>query len=355
MTMREGVAWGLAVTGLAAAGAFGWEARRMSDRAAALERETAVRTKAREAEAAEASKALEAARLEGTRLTAEAEEALGSRKAAEEKLAALEAQARAEPPAAAPAKKKRGGMGPMMAMARKAMEDPAMKAQMRQGMKAQVEAMYGDLLKELGLEGEARDRMVEALLDRMMGQMEVGMLLADAEVGEDEILRRQDEAYAQADAALAGLLDGAQQARLEAYDRELPDRMLARQADQELAPLKLNAAQQERVRVILIEEQKGIQARMEAGFGGMGGPGGSGRTASRMTAEEIRKAREMMQGNGLDTQGLLKSMAESRERTLARAQPLLTPDQYAAFRKQQEAQAQMMEMGLKMMQSMGGE
>lgn len=309
---------------------------------------------AKNLEAVRAQCAIRQAELEKAQEALKA--ALAGKKAAEDKCATLEAKAVAPTPKVteAPKKpKKKNAMAQMMAMSRKMMDTPAMKEQMRQGTKSQVETIYADLFKEWGLVGDARDKVAEALANRMMGQVGVYMSVFDEEVKEDEIIRQQQEAAAKASADLAGVLSGAQWARLEAYDKELPARERVQKVDQELAPLHLQPSQQEQVRAIILEEQPAAP-QIEMHFGSNGG--GTSMLGEQLTPEMIRKARQEMAGDGTieNMSQTLKDMAASRERIFTRVQPLLTPDQFEMFKKQEEAKAQAMEMSSKMIQSMNG-
>lgn len=350
MNAREGIAYGIGILGLLGAGYFAAQAGYANDRVHDLEKQART-LPSLQAKAEQAGKDLAAARTEGERLKAEAVQAVEERKVLEAKVAELAAGMKPAPPVPAPAAtpKKKGSMGEMMKMSRKMMDSPAMKEQMRKTMGQLVEENYADLFQELGLSPDLRDKVTQALIDRMIAQQEMGMLLLDEELSPEEVLRRQAEMEGRQKGALGALL-GNQATRLEAYDKTIPDRMQARTVDKDLQSLHLQPTQQAQVRSIVLEEQKDLQT-------GLRSMGGGVCRSQAMTAEDIRKAREMMgQGSGAgqqDLEALVKSMAESRERTLARVQPLLSPEQFEAFKKQQDAKVQMMEMGLKMMQSMG--
>ncbi len=362
MNVREGIAFGVAFLGFAAAGILGWQQAGLNRELAAQQ----ARAAQREGKAAElgkrlalAEKALEAARTEGAARQREAEtaqEALKAvRQAAEEKLAALGANAPAPAPAEAPKKKKKGGMAGMMAMTRKMMDNPVAKEQLRKGMSLQIEMLYKELFEELHLEGAVREKLAEILLNRLLGRTEIGMLVFDEDMKEDEILRQQQEAFTKTSAALAGLLSADQLARLKEYEKGLSEKMQSEQLDQELAALRIQPVQQEPVRSIVLEEQKAMQSRVQARFGAMSGSDGPV-SVSEISAEQIRQARRMMSGEGIqDVDLLLKDLAATTQRTLERVQPLLTPEQYETFKKQQEAKVQMMEMSLRMMDAMGGD
>ncbi|GEM_PF-4575721 len=358
MKLREGIAWTLTLAALAAGGVLWIQGREMSGRLAAVQAEAAARAakgKALEARAATAERDLESFRTDAAALRKGLEQEQAARKATEtqgaemaDKLRSLEASAK---PAAQPKPaKKKGGLKAMMTMSARAFQDPAMRKQMRQGLGMQVGMMYEDLLQEWGLEGEARKAVVDLLADRMMTQGESAMLMMDDEVAPEEVVRRQDEALAQSQSALAAQLDAARLERLEAYDKEMPDRMLGQQVDQRLAGLGLDEAQHARVRAVLMEESRGVQASVRVG----GMNGGMASSGHRLTVEEVQKSREMMSVDAAPLGDALKTMKESNARTLEKVRPLMSQEQLETFRKQQDAQIQMMEMASKMM-SGGGE
>ena len=294
MKLREGISWVLTLAALAVGGAA-WQHARGLDVRLAIAQAEAAQAKGMEARANAMQQELAAAKAAADLLHADLDAATAARKAAEargEELAArLKAtEASARPVDVARPAKKKGGM---MAMFAKAAQDPATRKQMKQALGMQVGMMYGDLLKEWGLEGEARQAVLDLLAERMMAQGEVAMLMLDEELSPEEVVRRQDEALAKQKEALAAQMDPARQARLEAFEGEMSDRMLGQQADHRLAGVDLDPAQRERVRAVLMEEGRGVQASMQAvGMGG--GPGGP----RRMTVEEVRRSREAMGGGG---------------------------------------------------------
>lgn len=356
MTIREGIAWGAAVLAVGVCGYFCAELGGQKVRVTSLEQSAAARAgeaKRASAEAAGKTAALESAHAEAERLKTDLEEAGKARAALEARLA----EAAKPAPAAAPkGRKRKSQLAGWMEMVRKMSDDPAMREQMRQGILMQLDMMYGDLFKEWGLDGEALEAARNTLADRMMAQMETGLLLMDASVAPEEVLRRQQEIQAASQDALAKALDASRLAALEAYEKGMPAKMLAKQTDTQLAALGLDPAVRERVRDIVVEETMSMQQQVGVQMG-MGGDGmGIGGNGGELTLEQVLSARRMFSGEGAgEVGGVLQGMAEARGRILERALPLLTQDQYERFRKQQEAQAQIVEMGVRMMQGEGGE
>ena len=349
----------LALLGLTGAAFFGHRARALSERLEHLEEKAAradalkpaLETTTRELDAVK--RAAAALDLKATGLQAELRTTQADLKVAQDRLQdTLKPASVAAAPRPPSGKKPKGGMAAMMAMTRKMMEDPAMKAQIRQEMKPQIEQMYGDFLRELGVEGETRAAIEEALADRMLSGMDLVAVLTDETLSEEEAARRLAEMHSESQTDLAAHLDAGQLQKLQDYDREMPVRIQARMIDQQLAVLKLQPAQQEQVKGVLLEEARSTQDSLQVSMGS--GPQGVPLSAP-MSVEEVRKARKMMTGQGTEDAGkAVQTMRESQGRSFLRIQPLLTPEQFETFKKQQEAQLQMMEMGLKMMQEMGG-
>ncbi len=348
MNAREGIFCGIGILGLLGTAFFASQASRANDRIRSLEKQVQDLSPLR-AKADQAGKDLAAARAEGARLELEAVKAVEERKAAEAdrqdvqaRLAGLEAGGKPEPSALPAAARKKGGLRKMVKM----MGSPAMKEQMRKHTTQTVEENYAEFFQESGLDPDLQAKVVQALVDRKLAQQETAMMLFDENLSAEEILRRQEETRARQASALTSLLGG-QYGSLEAYDKALPDRLQTKAVDQDLKALNLQPYQQDQVRAIVLEEQKAIRKDRE---GSISMPEG------RVTAESIRKSREMLDGSPASeaqVEAMVKSMTESLERTLARVQPLLSPDQYEPFKKQQEAKAQMMEMSIRMTVTIG--
>ncbi len=354
MKLREGIAWVLVLAAFAVGGAVWQRARELENRLAEAQAEAA-RMKALEAQAASAERDLAAARAAKDLLRADLDKEVASRKAAEAKdaelagkLKSLEASAK---PAPAPKGPKKNALKAMMAMSAKAMHDPALRKQMLQGTAMQVGMMYGDLLKEWGLEGEARQAIVDLLAERLLAESECKMLLMDEELSSEEVIRRQEESMEKQQKALADKLDAGRLARLEAFDGEIPDRLLGQQVDQGLSALNLDQGQRERVRAVLMDEARGASVQVRGNVGGLDAMPHPGR---RMTAEDVARARQVLSGEGSGMEDTLKALETSHQSSLERVRPLLTQEQFETFRKQQESQMQVMRMSLEMLGASGG-
>lgn len=362
MDGRKVLGIGLITIGIVGAGFLAQQILGGSERIAALERDAAAARDAAARDLGVARAEVDAAREESARLAAD----LAQVRAAEQETrqALTEAQARADALAAAPTipppatvappsstQPRSGGMRGAMRVFREMWENPAMRDQMRAGVRVQVGMLYGDLLDGWALDPQTRGAVEDLLTDRTMGRMELGFLVMDDAISEDEILRKQEEAMARSQEGMAAHLTSMQIAQVDTYEREIPGRMAARQVDQEIAGLGLEAAQREQVRAALLEEQIRSQEALQTQFGG----GGTGMQSTNMTRESIRQSRAMFSGEaGTGAMAAsLQEMRASQERALDRVRPLMTPEQHEQLSRQREAQMRMIEMGMRMFE--GGE
>ncbi|MBI4231000.1 MAG: hypothetical protein HY608_09225 [Planctomycetes bacterium] len=336
---------------------LGWLGGRMwwaSGRVAALERDLADARAAAARDVGVARSEAAAARQEAARLSVDIARAEAAEREARQALTEALAAATPPPPAvasASAAQPRVGGMRGMMGMAKEMWENPAMRDQMRAGVRMQVGMLYGDLLGGWALDPQSCTEVTELLTGRMLGKMELGFLVMDENVSEDEILRRQEEATARSQEGMAARLSSMQIAQVDAYEREIPRHMAARAVDQEIAGLGLDPAQRETVRAILLEERIGSQDAMQTQFGGAG----AGMNPAQMTRESIRQARAMLAGDGTGPAmgDALRGMQESNERALERVRPVLTSEQFDRLKRQRDAEQQMMQMAMRMFD--GGE
>ncbi len=352
LNAREAITTGIAVVGLLGTAFFASQASRANERIRALEKQVQDLSPLR-AKADRAEKELQVARTEGERLRLEAVQGMEDRNAVQARMADLEAVGKEVPFVPPPAaRKKKDDMRKMMKMSQKMADNPAMKEMNRRFLGKYIEEEYAEFFQESGLDPDLQAKVVQALVDRKFAQGETAMMLYDQDLSEEEILRRQAKTLAEQESAMTALLGG-QYGRLEDYEKTLPDRIQAKAVDRDLQALDLQPDQQDQVRAIILEEQKALEECRQRASGLTPQNIGNG----KHTVESIRKAREMLDIDPVASMAInktnLASMAESRDRTLARLQPLLSRDQYETFKKQEDAKVQMVELSLQMMQSMG--
>ncbi len=252
----------------------GWLGERMlgeSERVSALERDLADARDAAAHDLGVARTEAAAAREEAARLSADLARSQAAEQEARQSLTEAQARSAAPPSAgasASPASPRTGGMRGAMRMFREMWDNPAMRDQMRAGVRMQVGILYGDLLNGWALDPEVRTAVEELLTDRMVGKTELGFLIMDENVSEDEILRRQAEGMSRSQEAMAAHLSSVQIAQVDAYEREIPRQMAARAVDGEIAGFDLDPSQRETVRAILLEERMGSQDALQIQFGG---------------------------------------------------------------------------------------
>ncbi len=247
-------------------------------------------------------------------------------------------------PAPAPEKPgKKNAFARMMERTARMMDTPEMQEQARHGMKPQMLTLYYDLLDECNLGAEARSAVEDLLIDRVLAEGKLNTLCLDERLTEEDILKRQDEGLARSQADLGRYLTPAQISRLET---EIPQRVRARQVDASLAPLALPDGIRDQVRACLLDELRTQKDPC---------PIHDTPHFERKTAEDIRNIRAFFMGDmKAESAKSLASTRAQHQRLQSRIQPFLTPEQLAAYRKQQDEQAAAMEMGFNAMESMAG-
>ncbi|MFH1024078.1 MAG: hypothetical protein V1809_11915 [Planctomycetota bacterium] len=351
MTSRSTLVIVLAVAGIAGTAALAVRNHALSGRIADLEAR-AKKLAAAEKTSAQAQEASHRAVQRVRDLTTARDAAEARATAAETRLAAPATPSPAPSPIPLPSenpapKAKRGGMKKMLMMMKTATDNPAMKSQVRQGFRMMMDPLYKELLAGWGLDEKTRGEVMDAIADRAVSlQMDIGMLILDDTVPEAEILRKQQDALTASDTALSALVGTGRLAEIDTFEKTLPEKMMRRQIDQEVSALALDPGRKETLAGILLEEQKAAAADL----GGMHhGPEDGFR---RFTAEDIRKSREMFDGEGFSA--VVTKMRESHQKVMDRAKPILSPEEFQTFEKQEAAKIQMIEMSMKMMEAMGG-
>ena len=218
-------------------------------------------------------------------------------------------------------------------------KDPAMKEMIKNQQKAVLGPMiakqYAALFQQLGLTPEQSASLKDLLQQKMLAGTEMGMSMLDgsldatkrAELAKQ--VKAQSDAY---DAQIKQFLGADNYSAFQAYEKTTPDRMVVSQFGDQLAggPTALTADQQQQLIQAMGEERNGFKWTTD--FNNQNPPNGD--FTAMFTEDKMNQ--------------FAQEKAKLDEQTLARAQSILTPDQFTAFQEFQASQRQMQVAGMKM-------
>jgi hypothetical protein len=229
------------------------------------------------------------------------------------------------------------GMGEMLA---KMMKDPNTREMMREQQKAAINMMYSGLFKDLNLTPDEKEQFKALLTDIQMRNIESAQGLfgtGDKTASSVDIAKQIAEAKGKTDADIRALLGDERFAIYEDYQKNMGERMqldqFRTQVATESAPLEDDQAAQ--LMQIMKEEKAAAPPVIP-------------------TDQTQLPRKEMFTTENFERQ--LQWMEDYNRRVLARAQTVLSPDQFKQYQSFQDQQASMQKLGLNMARQMfGGE
>lgn len=234
------------------------------------------------------------------------------------------------PPTNRPSRGMLANMGAMM-------KDPAMRDVMRSQQKVALEMIYGDLFKELNLPPEQLDALKDLLADRQMANMDAGFAMMTGETSAEERAQKAKELEqikGSFDKKIEEFLGANDYAVFKQYEETQTERMQVRQFKQLLPSAEpLTSEQEQELIQVMYEERKNMPNPF---------PGSNPPTDPKQFTEE--KMAET-----------IKVWEQSQAKYLERAATILSPTQLEQFKKSQEQQRALMQMGIKMASQMFGE
>lgn len=221
-------------------------------------------------------------------------------------------------------------------MMKKMFTDPSMKKMMRSTQMMGVKMMYSDLAKELGLNTDQANQVLELLGDRQMALTEKGMKMMGGDEGAatpaDEVGKEVTAAKEEYDAQLESILGKDGMTKLNDYERTVGDRMQMQQYKQAFAANGVPLEEKESQGLLTIMKEE----RMKAPPSPLD-PG----------AKDVGKAMEAMQSDEIFNKLMTDQEAADR-RILSRARTVLSPDKMVQFEGIQKQQRDMQKMGIEM-------
>lgn len=218
------------------------------------------------------------------------------------------------------------------------------KAQQKLVLGPMLEQNYAALFRQLNLPDEQKNQLRALLEQRMLASTESGMELlggdSDPAKREETMKKIKDDTEAMT-AQIKQLLGDANYSQFESYEKTLPERMQLNQYNQTIAGSELQ---------LKPEQEQQLLDAMAAERTGMNWAAGS--AGQPQSADAVM---EMFSEAGMNR--FAEQKAQVDQRVLARAQGILTPQQYESFARyvnaSREMQVNAMKMGARMFAPQG--
>jgi hypothetical protein len=207
------------------------------------------------------------------------------------------------------------------------------KNQQKTVMGTMIDKNYADFFKSMNLTPEQQKAMKDLLLDKMLGNADLGMEMMGGELTAEqraELTKKMKEASDAINQQLKDLLGAENYSLFENYEKSIPDRMAIDSFKTQLSEgLQLSSAQEDQLRDALSSERQDFKFTTD-----LNDQQNLGDMKSRFTKDKIDL--------------FLQEQEQLGQRYLARAQSILTPQQYAAYQKSLANQQEMMKLGMSM-------
>jgi hypothetical protein len=214
------------------------------------------------------------------------------------------------------------------------------KNQQKTVMGGMIDKNYGDFFKSMNMTPEQQKAMKDLLLNKMLGNADLGMEMMGGELTAEqrtELTKKMKENSDAINQQLKELLGADNYSQYESYEKTIPDRMAVEQLKGQLdSGLALNANQEQMLISAMSEERQNFKFTTD--FSNQ--QDFSEDMFSKFTPERIDL--------------FLQEQDQLSQKYLARAQTILSADQYATYQKSLKTQQDMMKMGMKMAASMFG-
>ncbi len=214
------------------------------------------------------------------------------------------------------------------------------KNQQKTVMGGMIDKNYADFFKSMNLTPEQQKAMKDLLLEKMLGNADLGMEMMSGEMDAEkraELTKKMKEAADAINQQLKDMLGAENYAQYEAYEKTVPDRMALEQLKTQLGgDLALNANQESLLVSAMSEERQNFKFTTD--FSNQ--QDFSEDMFSKFTEDRINL--------------FMQEQEQLSQKYLARAQTILSADQYNTYAKSLKNQQEMIKMGMKMAQQMFG-
>lgn len=217
--------------------------------------------------------------------------------------------------------------------------DPEMKKSMKVQQLMGVRMMYSDLAKELGLDAQETEQLMELLGDRQMDLTAAAMTAAEDGAGTPEEQRKRiEETQKRYEDQLKAVLGEDRFAKMKSYEATMGDRWMMQQFKGQFSAANAALEPQQKEQLLTLMREERAKMPDQATLGASGNP------AKQM---ELLRSDE-------GVEKLVEYQQDLNRRVLGRAREMLTADQIVAFEKMQMQQLDLMKTQLKMSRQMMG-
>jgi type II secretory pathway pseudopilin PulG len=203
-----------------------------------------------------------------------------------------------------------------------------------------VDKNYAEFFKSMNLTPEQTTAMKDLILNKMLGNADLGMEMIGGDMDaakRAELTKKMKENNDALDAQIKAMLGDENYSLYQTYEKSIPDRMAVSQLKDQLgADLALNANQEQLLVSAMSDERQNFKFTTD--FSNQ--QDFSEDMFSKFTEERMNL--------------YFQEQDQLNQKYLARAQTILSADQYAAYAKSLKNQQEMMKMGMKMAVQMFG-
>ena len=219
-------------------------------------------------------------------------------------------------------------------------KDPKMREMMKAQQKAflgpMIDKQYGELMKQLNLTPDQSAGLKELIQKKMLAGSDIGMAMMDDSLDASQRADLAKQIKAQTDdfnSQIKQMLGDDNYQAYQTYEKTVPDRMSVSQFSDEFAgtPTALSAGQQEQLIQAMSDARNNFNWTSELN---QQNPGMNGDMSSLLTEDNINK--------------FVQEREQFDQQFLSKAEQILSPEQFAAFKDFQNTQRQMQVVGLKM-------
>jgi len=219
-------------------------------------------------------------------------------------------------------------------------KDPKMREMMKAQQKAflgpMIDKQYGELMKQLNLTPDQSAVLKDLIQKKMLAGSDIGMAMMDDSLDASQRADLAKQIKAQTDdfnSQIKQMLGDDNYQAYQTYEKTVPDRMSVSQFSDEFAgtPAALSAGQQEQLIQAMSDARNNFNWTSELN---QQNPGMNGDMSSLLTEDNINK--------------FVQEREQFDQQFLSKAEQILSPEQFAAFKDFQNTQRQMQVVGLKM-------
>jgi hypothetical protein len=215
------------------------------------------------------------------------------------------------------------------------MQDPSMKKMVQQQQAMVLRTMYGELPKQLGLDQQHSDQLMELLSQRQTELMDKSFAAMNGSPDKAALAKATSDITAQYDDQLKALL-GDSYPQFQAYEKTIPDRTELNQLQTQLSGLGMPLTDDQRAGLLAIMTEERSK---------------SPPSPFTQNGQNVAAQMDMLSNDGA-MHDFFARQEDLYQRVLARAGGVLSPEQVTSFANLQKQMLQMQQAGLNMSRQM---